>query len=183
MAKRTYYMRSKDGAVFSTSFPEYHQDCEQLTEKAGMDARREYCIAELRKVLKPGSTVYTMVRNVSKSGMSRAISLYIVDGGEIRCIDSTASDILLYSLADGGGLRVSGCGMDMGFATVYSLSRYLFREGFGVQGKNANGASVTPKTARQAKSMVARGCVFSGRNMDASGWDNDGGYALTQRWL
>jgi hypothetical protein len=58
---------------------------------------------------------------------------------------------------DREGLKVSGCGMDMGFAVVHELGRALFPEGFKVEGV--------------------------GRNGDTSGWDRDGGYALKHRWI
>lgn len=55
------------------------------------------------------------------------------------------------------GIKISGAGMDMGFALVYNLGRTLFPKGFKVTG--------------------------SGRNGDTSGHDRDGGYALNQEWL
>ena len=36
-------------------------------------AERDEAIANLREILKPGDTVYTILRHVSKSGMSRVI--------------------------------------------------------------------------------------------------------------
>lgn len=36
---------------------------------------REEAVAQLRKMLKPGDTVHTILRHVSKSGMSRRIDL------------------------------------------------------------------------------------------------------------
>lgn len=183
MANKKYYMQSKSGEVFVTSHPEYHEDCEQLSTTKGVDARREYCIKKLREMMKPGQKVYCMLRSVSRSGMSRVISLYIVHKGELRNIDAYASDVLLWGEADGGGIKVGGCGMDMGFHTVYTLGRYMFRDGFGIEGENPEGLKVTPKTKRQAESMVERGVKFRGRNGDSTGWDNDGGYALQREWM
>ena len=73
-----------------------------------------------------GSTVYAKVNKVSASGMSRNIGLYIVDQKEGRPIDISyhAAKALEWPYREGydGGVRVSGCGMDMLFHTVYSLS-------------------------------------------------------------
>lgn len=122
---------------------------------------RDASIAQLRDWLKPGDTVYTILRSVSKSGMSRVISCRIFLNG-----DATNPRILDYHIAravgythdrEREGLKVHGCGMDMGFDVVYNLGRVLWPEGFKVEGR--------------------------GRNGDTSGWDNDGGYALKQRWL
>jgi hypothetical protein len=84
----------------------------------------------LKSLLKPGDTVYTVLRSVSRSGMLRSISLKIIrtDGARPYLMDITgyAGDLLEYSRGKDGGLRVSGCGMDMGFHVVYNLSRVLF---------------------------------------------------------
>jgi len=108
----------------------------------------------LRKMVKPGDTVQTILRHVSRSGMTRRISV-IVNGNDV---DYLVEQLGVYNRAKNGpGLVVGGCGMDMGFSLVYSLSRRLFPKGFKVDG--------------------------TGRNGDTSGWDDDGGYALKQRWL
>jgi len=75
------------------------------------------------------ATVYTILRRVSSSGMTRHISLKIAQGGEIYDITYTAALALGDKLHDVNGfntLKVNGCGMDMGFHLVYSLSSVLF---------------------------------------------------------
>lgn len=155
------YMRSPSGEVFTTERPEYHKDCEQLTRTEGEKARREYCAAELRKLLKPGQKVYCVLRRVSGSGMSRNISLFIVTPASkgqpagLRNIDVLTADAIGYSLASKGeGVRVDGCGMDMGFALVYSL-----------------GATVWPKGTPKPHGR---------RNGEP---DKAGGYALKHEWI
>jgi hypothetical protein len=79
-----------------------------------------------------GTTVYAKVNKVSSSGMSRNIGLYIAKvwpkekGGELQVVDISyhAARALGWPYKDGyaGGVRVSGCGMDMLFHTVSSLS-------------------------------------------------------------
>lgn len=81
----------------------------------------------------PGSTVYTTVTKVSSSGMSRHIRLFVVSGSRVHDITRFVAEITGWREANrGGGLVVSGCGMDMGFHTVYTLGRYLFPEGASV---------------------------------------------------
>lgn len=116
-------------------------------------------IAELRAKLKPGTTVYTVLRHVSSSGMTRHISVMIMEDGQPRQIDWSVSVILRDRLAKREGIIVGGCGMDMGFHLVYSLGRALYPEGFKL-----------PEGTR-------------GRNGDTSGHDRDGGYAFNHRWL
>ena len=129
MAKQ-YYLSAPSGAVFPSEHPEYHKDCENLGSGAkGKAARAEYCKAELRKLLAPGDNVYVILRSVSASGMSRAISLYVQSEGDMRNIDSLIADMLGYKLAKQTGVTVSGCGMDMGFHLVYSLGCALWPTG------------------------------------------------------
>lgn len=154
MAKQ-YYMRAQTGVVFSSAHPEFHNDCENLGAGAkGKAARAEYCKAELRQLLVPGDKVYCILRSVSASGMSRAISLYVKSAGDMRNIDSLSADALGYKLAKKTGVTVSGCGMDMGFHLVHSLGRALWPAGTG-----------TPHGSRNGKP------------------DTDGGYALKPVWL
>jgi hypothetical protein len=119
----------------------------------------------LHKYLKPSDKVYTILRQVSRSGMSRHISVLrgtrtgdIAEAHEPHDITYLVARVLGERRDDkDGGLVVSGCGMDMGFEIVYRLGYALFPNGFEVKG--------------------------IGRNGDASGWDKDGGYALKQEWL
>ena len=78
-----------------------------------------------------GDTVYTVLRSVSSSGMSRTLSLKVAKEGKILDLTYYAAIVLEWPLVEVNGsraLRVGGCGMDMGFHTVYTLSRVLFRE-------------------------------------------------------
>lgn len=119
-------------------------------------------ILHLREVLKPGDTVYTVLRHVSRSGMSRNIDLYYIADNRPVWISAYVGHAIgspqsRKNWERSQGLTVGGCGMDMGFHLVYSLGRVLFRDGFKVNGR--------------------------GRNGDISGHDKDGGYALEHRWL
>ena len=117
-------------------------------------ADRDDAIKDLRKLLRPGQTVYTIIRNVSRSGMCRHISLAITRKGEIVGLDSLASRALGYRRGKHDGLVVGGCGMDMGFHLVYNLGRKLWPDG-----------TKTPHGRRNGEP------------------DRDGGYALKHRWL
>jgi hypothetical protein len=84
----------------------------------------------LTHYLSENTRVYTILRHVSSSGMSRDISLLVADS------DESISDITYYAAAAMGNrlierngfraIRVNGCGMDMGFHLVYNLSSVLF---------------------------------------------------------
>ena len=89
---------------------------------------QEEAKTELRKLLNPGDTVYTMIKHVSRSGMYRVIDLYVVKDNKPYRISGMASDLLEgYDLRH-EGCKASGCGMDMGFHLVYNLSYTLFSD-------------------------------------------------------
>lgn len=117
-------------------------------------------IAYLRKLLPPGSTILTMLNHVSKSGMTRSISLYIARRSEILDITAHAAVAMERSIdVRHRGIRIGGCGMDMGFALVYDLGRTLNPKGF-KHNKNTHP-----------------------RNGSTSPRDSDGGYTYNQRWI
>lgn len=97
-------------------------------EQALMD--RNYAIERLlTHYVKPSTKVYTIMRHVSSSGMSRNISLVIANGEEVIDITYYAAHALGDKLIESKGyraIRVNGCGMDMGFHLVYNLSSVLF---------------------------------------------------------
>ena len=72
-------------------------------------------------------TVYHSVTHVSRSGMSRSIKFYIIRDGQPLSIDwlMVASGSGTHDKKN-GGIKVHGCGMDMGFNSVYNLSWRLF---------------------------------------------------------
>ena len=78
-----------------------------------------------------GDTIYTVLRSVAPSGMSRTMSLKVAKNGKIQDLTYYASVVLDYPLVEVNGsraIRVGGAGMDLGFHVVYSLARVLFRD-------------------------------------------------------
>ena len=154
-------------------------------------AEREDAIAKLREGLKPGDTVHTILRHVSRSGMSRRIDLVKLTNDEPRYLTWLAAKAIgCRSTGNGEGLVVGGCGMDMGFHVVYELSRVLFPKGFKVAEnqpcKHCQDRPGFDGLGQTCKHCQGNGFIevpVPGRNGDKSGWDNDGGYALKQRWL
>jgi len=102
------------------------------TKKAQLLAERDDARATLRQMFdgRERKTVYTILRHVSSSGMSRDISLLTVsDDGTLRDITWLACHAMDEKPKDKHGrwvVRVGGCGMDMGFHVVYNLSYALY---------------------------------------------------------
>ena len=117
----------------------------------------EKATQELRAILKPGNKVYTILRHVSKSGMSRSISMFVVKKGERLDITYWASRVLEDRIDQkNDGIVITGAGMDMGFSLVYSLGWRLFPKGF-----------KDPKGYWRNEPLK---------------YETDGGYALKQEW-
>ena len=136
MAKKTTtYMRTANGDVFRTTMPEYHKDCERMTRAEGAELYRAQEIADLKKWIKPGTTIYTKLESVSASGMSRRISVYAVrpasqgQPASIANITHAVSIVTGDTVSDKGGIVKTGCGMDMGFSIVYAFGRGLWPKG------------------------------------------------------
>jgi|SRR3990167_949379 len=109
----------------------------------------------LLKWLKPGDTVYTVLRHVSRSGMQRELGVVLLKIDKqateprFKIVDLHVNDPVARVLGwrvskDRDAVVVNGCGMDTGFDLVYNLSIALF-------------------------------CPH--------GYTEEGAYALNQRWL
>jgi len=85
----------------------------------------------LEHYLEQGSTVYSLLRKVSSKGMTRHYSLFTVSKeGKIQDITYYSSQALGWSMVDSDGrraIKVQGCGMDMSFHLISTLSAVLFK--------------------------------------------------------
>jgi len=90
----------------------------------------------LKSWIKKGDLLHTKLNHVSKSGMTRHISirhLKATNNAEypvnVSNYDYHVARVLDLSEAPNyQGVKIGGCGMDMGFHLVYSLSRALFKD-------------------------------------------------------
>lgn len=104
-----------------------------MTTPSTKSTERAEALATLREILPPGSTVYCVLRSVSRSGMSRRIDFYRIEDNQPRYLSGLIAKVLdMRHPADSRqqGLRVDGCGMDMGFHIVYTVARVLYRDGW-----------------------------------------------------
>jgi hypothetical protein len=163
------------------------------------EAERNESLAMLRGMLCPGDTVFVSVKHVARSGMSRIIQPRVIRpdaegngrGVDVRFIGWHVAKVLGWRYdREHEGIKVHGCGMDMGFHLVYSLSYVLFPDGFGEKCWDCSFRPDTKEEAAQSLTLapdeIARGVTphrFRGRNGDTSGWDEDGGYALKHQWI
>ena len=111
-------------------------------------AEQAEAITKLRGWIKPGDTVYTVLDHVARSGMTRHIRVLVPQRGRKRKGEPDAFLHPNWAVGKALGMRhakrngyeqdalvVGGCGMDMGFHLVYSLSYALYGKGYKCLGK------------------------------------------------
>lgn len=140
--------------------------------------------AQLRKWLKPGDTVHTIVDHVARSGMRRSIRVLILRDGEALHPNHAVSVVLGLSRAKrGDGMIVGGCGMDMGFHIVHSLGYALF----GPEAEHGTGKAANALRRAILKAdrhyFTQGGAKAPNPNKPGREWFGGAGYALKHRWL
>lgn len=99
-----------------------------MQSTASSEQKRQESKEMLQAMIKEGDTIYTVLTHVSASGMSRDIKVLIGNSdNSITDISMYVANTLEYKRAKSGDIKVSGCGMDMGYHVVYSLSKELFK--------------------------------------------------------
>lgn len=154
-------------------------------QRIEMEAARE----ELRKIIPPGSTIYTVMRYCSRSGMYRAIDVYVMrDGEPWRVSFSVAKACDMRYDRRHEAIGVGRCGMDMGFHIVYAFSHCLYEEGFQCVGAScpsndhSNGHEKGQRCERMWEDSAHQHfCTHAVHK--TPGWHKEGGYALSHRWL
>lgn len=148
--------------------------------KAAKAERDEY-IGKLRAMLKPGDTVYTILRSVSRSGMYRTMDVHIIrDNEPLRLTYWVAKAIGARYDDKREALGIGGCGMDVGFEVVYNLGRTLWPDGFDCIGKGKEWRDNCPSNDHSNDGMSGTPEVL---RYSPDRHHNDGGYALRHRWI
>ena len=152
---KSAYIRLPSGTVIETETPSMWTEGQRITATEGRSILRNDAIASLKACLKPGNTVYTILRSVSRSGMRRSLSVYIITSdGQPWDVTGTVCRATGRNTDRNNNLTVDGCGMDMGFHVVYGLGMTLWPDG-----------TTEPHGTRDGEP------------------DSSGGYALKHRWL
>jgi hypothetical protein len=114
------------------------------TKKQQKEEQRANAIQALRDLLdeQPAKNIKGIVTSVSASGMTRRIRFFTVDMTATEYNRETGEHFnaprvievthligrILEDNVNDNGLKVTGCGMDMIFHTVYNVSRILYRD-------------------------------------------------------
>jgi len=95
--------------------------------KREQDEALDFLLDVFNKQVRP--TAYTILKSISASGMSRTMKVVTYHEGQVLDITWYVARAGIGTLTERNGqrvLRVGGCGMDMGFHVVYSLSVALY---------------------------------------------------------
>lgn len=85
----------------------------------------------LRRFLRKGTKVYTVLRHRTPEGTCRFIDLYVVKQNEPIRITWSVAQMLSWAYSKKWeALRVTGCGTDVGFEAVSSHSGVLFGDNY-----------------------------------------------------
>lgn len=80
----------------------------------------------LKDWVKPDTQIYTILRHVSRSGMSRQISFVMFQDNQPLYLNYHIGRLFGLKYGKHDGLIIGGCGMDMGYHIVHNLSVELF---------------------------------------------------------
>lgn len=151
--------------------------------------RRESSLAVLHKMLPVGSTVFTVLKHVSRSRMMRRIAVIAIGKEGPLNVSGFVSAVLGLPLTDDGAVKVTGCGMDMGYHVVHNLGYALFPAGHGCIGEGcpSNDHSNGDRDYRPHVDDTPQTSAEVGTDIPAKRahrhYHTEGAYGLRHRWL
>jgi len=92
-------------------------------------------IRRLKQVFPVGSTAYTSLVDVTKSGMTRWIKVIKIEEDRPFYYSYPINTLLDCKQETRNGsqcVKVGGCGMDMGFHLIYTISSILHDDGYAI---------------------------------------------------
>lgn len=97
--------------------------------KPALTSEQAKALEFLRQFLRKGTKIYTLLRHVSAAGTRRHIDLYVVKQNEPIRITWSAAVMLDWAYSKRWeALQVDGCGMDMGYHAVHTLSALILKD-------------------------------------------------------
>ncbi len=102
--------------------------------------QKQQAIKDLKRLVKPDSEILVNIHSVSKSGMTRKMSAYVITKSKVydckkekyvnkptlQKLNFYIAEADVFKLDKNGYLTIGGCGMDMACDLSYSLKCALF---------------------------------------------------------
>ena len=101
----------------------------RITKKSLQEQETKEAKKELKRLIGTSTDIYCTLNHVSQSGMLRIIDFHLIKKNKPVWITPLMEKALGFDYKRDTrryGLRVQGCGMDMGFSVVYNLSVALY---------------------------------------------------------
>ena len=99
-----------------------------MSKKLSKEEEKEL-VKLLRSYFKKDSTAFCSIKKVSSSGMFRHIQILATKKNRIYNLSYSVAKLCGFSWKENTcSVGVSGCGMDMGFHVVSTLSYYLYKD-------------------------------------------------------
>jgi hypothetical protein len=154
---KRYYFQLSTGTIINTDSPDIwraDKGARELPKAEGERLAKAEAHKQLRASLKPGDTVYTILRHVAKSGMMRHIDVFTIRKNRLEYLTGYVATLCGYSRTSKNEIISHGAGQDMGYEIVYNLGAALWPKG-----------TSKPHGTRNGKP------------------DSAGGYALRHQWI
>lgn len=91
------------------------------------EVQRDTAIQKLREVITTGATIYVVLRRKNQLGTCRWLEFYHVHEGELKRITwDVAIAIQDEYSREHDAVKITGSGLDVGFASVATLAETLF---------------------------------------------------------
>ena len=88
---------------------------------------RDNAIKKLRELVPQGATIYVLLRHKNKLGTCRWLEFYVVRDSDLKRITWDVTQAIDGTYCrEHDALQVTGAGLDVGYASVDSLSHVLF---------------------------------------------------------
>lgn len=98
------------------------------TKKQIQEEKQEQARQELKKYyIKPTTRLVIQIKDVSKSGMSRKMAVYVVNKktGYLQNITFSVAELTNYKYNNDNSITIGGCGMDMAFWLADYITQLL----------------------------------------------------------
>ena len=124
----TYYQDLTSKQVYEFNRQPSGDNWQKISAPNGKELQQLQARESLKNIFSQSEDkrVYCVLRHVSASGMSRRIDFYVIRDNEPQYLTGLIGMALDYKRHDRGGLVIGGCGMDMGFHVIYTLSSVLY---------------------------------------------------------
>ena len=97
---------------------------------ATLNQAQQAALTQLHQLLQPGSTIWSLHRHSSASGMTHWFDFYTIRDNELFSLTHLICVACDYTHdPKHGALKTTGGGMDMAFNTIYNLGHAMWPDG------------------------------------------------------